>query len=172
MSESVDPTQPVGAVETTNNQSVAPPSPPPVAATSTAVVQDAAAGAVATPPAPEKVAKKERVPRTTLPHQNGVTRPGGGATGKVWEISDGISAQLGAPAPRKAVIEAATAAGINPATIATQYGRWRRFHNLQKEKVAAVPATNGAAESKGPAGVPSTAPAGGSDTTVEAPASK
>lgn len=64
--------------------------------------------------------------------QNGVTRPKAGTkTGRVWEIADAQSANLGAPAPRKGVLEECTAEDINPATAATQYGCWRKYHGLE-----------------------------------------
>ena len=69
--------------------------------------------------------------------QNGVSRPKAGTkTARVWEITDALSAQGGAPAARKDVLEAAGKEGINQATAATQYGRWRKFFGLGKEVVA------------------------------------
>lgn len=66
--------------------------------------------------------------------QNGVTRPNPGTkTNRVWEIADAMSAEIGAPAPRKKVLEAAMAEGLNVATAATQYGRWRKYHGLGAE---------------------------------------
>lgn len=84
--------------------------------------------------------------------QNNVTRPNAGTTtGRIWEISDSISAKLKAPAPRKDVMEAAAAEGINAATAATQYGKWRKFNGLKSEPKApkaeapAAPAATAAA---------------------------
>ena len=72
------------------------------------------------------------------PSQNGVTRPKTGAkTGRVWEISDELSTSDG-PAARKDVMAAGEAEGLNSATIATQYGRWRKFHGLGRAAVAAA----------------------------------
>lgn len=66
--------------------------------------------------------------------QNGVTRPKDGTTtGRVWAISDEISAKKGEPADRKTVIEQVVAEGINASTGATQYGKWRKFHGLVGE---------------------------------------
>lgn len=63
--------------------------------------------------------------------QNGVTRPKEGTTtGRVWAISDEVSANKGEPADRKTVIEQVVAEGINASTGATQYGKWRKFHGL------------------------------------------
>jgi|SRR5690606_16775405 len=67
------------------------------------------------------------------PSQNGVTRPRSGtATGRVWEIADELSAAAGEPVARKDVMAQAKEEGLNEATIATQYGRWRRFHGLAR----------------------------------------
>jgi len=64
--------------------------------------------------------------------QNGVVRPRATTkTGRVWEISDELSAAKGSPALRKDVLAKATEEGINPATAATQYGRWRKFNGLE-----------------------------------------
>lgn len=97
--------------------------------------------------------KTEKAPRVKNEQQNGVSKPKAGTkTGRVWEISNELSAAQGSPAARKDVIERASAEGINPATIATQYGRWRQFHGLgkpAKEKPAKAEKT------------------GDSDTTVE-----
>jgi hypothetical protein len=96
-----------------------------------------------------KAPKEPKAPRRVLEKQNGVTRPGAGVTGKVWEIANALSKELGAPATRKAVMEAGAAQGINAATLATQYGRWCRFHGLTKKAVtpsATAPAAPAAAE--------------------------
>jgi hypothetical protein len=85
-------------------------------------------------PAVVTPAAEAKAPVVKMPNQNGVTRPKDGtATGTVWKIADEQSATLGKPAPRKDVIAAGVVAGINPATLATQYGRWRKFHGLGKE---------------------------------------
>jgi len=77
---------------------------------------------------------------------NGVTRPKlGSLTARVWTICDELSAAANAPAERAKVIERATAEGINAATVATQHGKWRKYHGLvaaspeaKAEKTAAV----------------------------------
>ena len=74
--------------------------------------------------------KKEK-PVVEKDSQNGITRPKAGTkTGTVWEIADTMSQKLGKPAGRKAVLDAATDVEINPATAATQYGRWRKYNGL------------------------------------------
>ena len=79
----------------------------------------------------EVEAPEETQTKPKRPSQNGVTRPGEGTvTGRVWEIADELSAQEGEPAKRGDVLKATEAEGINPATAATQYGRWRKFHGL------------------------------------------
>lgn len=63
---------------------------------------------------------------------NGVTRPAPGtSTARIWEIADEISAAAKAPASRADVLKVAEAEGLNTATCATQYGRWRVFHGLK-----------------------------------------
>lgn len=85
-------------------------------------------------------------PKAPKIEQNGVVRPNAGtATAKVWEISDAMSAKLNAPAPRKDVLAQTTADGINAATAATQYGKWRKFNGLAKEVKVAAPAAEAAA---------------------------
>ena len=94
--------------------------------------------AAAAAPAAAKEAKpaKEPVIKDTA---HGVTRPKSGtATGRVWEVSDEISRETKAPAKRAAVIEKCTAEGINGATAATQYGRWRTYNGLAREEKAAA----------------------------------
>ncbi len=78
----------------------------------------------------KKVEKVEKV-KVEKDTQNGITRPSTGTkTGIVWGIADDLSAELKAPAGRKAVLDAATAKEINPSTAATQYGRWRKYNGL------------------------------------------
>ncbi len=93
--------------------------------------------------------KKEKAPKTEKPvvekapkiEANGVVRPRSGtATGRIWEIADAKSTELGSPVARKDVLAAAEAEKINAATAATQYGKWRKFHGLGKE-VAPAPET-------------------------------
>lgn len=91
------------------------------------------------PAAPAAEAKAPKVPKIA---QNGVTRPGvNSTTGKVWAFADSISASIKAPAPRADVMKACAEASINPATAATQYGKWRKFNGLKSEPKAAPVAT-------------------------------
>lgn len=106
---------------------------------------------VAQAEAPKTEAKPEKTPRVQLPKANGVTRPGGGMTGRVWDIADAISAKEGKPAIRKQVMEQGKAEGINAATIATQYGKWRRFYGLKAEPKAPKAAPAAAAPAATPA---------------------
>lgn len=79
-------------------------------------------------PAEKKPAKEKAVKDI----KNGITRPKAGTkTGRVWELADAQSANLGKPAPRKGVIEECLTEGLNVATAATQYGRWRKYHGLE-----------------------------------------
>lgn len=66
--------------------------------------------------------------------QNGVTRPAGGVTRRVWEIADEISAREKRPAARAEVTEVATKEGINVGTVHTQFGRWRKYYGLTTPK--------------------------------------
>lgn len=85
------------------------------------------------------MAKKDKEPAVekapvAKDEMNGVTRPKSGTkTGRVWDIADAQSQELGAPAQRKGVLDAAADEGINTATAATQYGRWRKYHGLAAE---------------------------------------
>lgn len=91
--------------------------------------------------APEKEAKEEKAPKVEQPKANGVSRPKDGTkTGQVWAIADELSEAAGEPAKRKPVLEAAETAGINAATAATQYGRWRKFHGLEGRGTEEAPA--------------------------------
>ena len=94
----------------------------------------------------EKAVKevKEKAPKIEA---NGVVRPNAGtSTGRVWEIADELSAKQGSPVARKDILAATAAESINPATAATQYGKWRKFHGLGKEAAAPVPEVAPAAE--------------------------
>ncbi len=92
----------------------------------------------------EAATEEVAAPAPKQPSANGVTRPKDGTkTGNVWAIADKLSTKEG-PAARKDVMQAGEAEGLNTATIATQYGRWRKFHGLGR---AAKPAaTEDAAE--------------------------
>ena len=96
--------------------------------------------AAAKPAAAPKPAKepKAAAPAKVKVEQNGVTRPAADTvTGSIWAIADKISAKLKAPAPRKDVLVETKALGINDATAATQYGKWRKFNGLKSEPKAA-----------------------------------
>ena len=87
-------------------------------------------------PKPPKAPKepKQKIERATA---NGITKPKDGSqTGKVWDIADAISAKKKAPADRAEVMEQAVAAGVNEATVATQYQRWRTFNGVQRTPAA------------------------------------
>jgi hypothetical protein len=88
-----------------------------------------------TAPEPEVPATSEPVAKTVRPklvQQNGVSRPNAGTqTARVWEITDALSEQAGKPARRKDVLDIGLKEGLNASTIATQFGRWRKFHGLK-----------------------------------------
>ena len=78
--------------------------------------------------------------------QNGVTRPADGtSTARIWEIADEISAKAKAPASRADVLKVAEAEGLNTATCATQYGRWRVFNGLKGVDIQGKPKADPAA---------------------------
>lgn len=93
-----------------------------------------------------KAPKEPKAPKEVKPaavEQNGVTQPADGtATRAVWTIADKLSAAAGAPAKRGDVLKAAEAAGLNPATAATQFGRWCKFNGVvpvPREKIVKAP---------------------------------
>lgn len=55
----------------------------------------------------------------------------GSTTGKVWEIADRVC-PAGAAIDRNAIIAACKEAGINEATAATQYSKWKRAREASK----------------------------------------
>lgn len=90
-----------------------------------------------TTPVAEKVKRAEK---------NGVSRPNPGSkTGRIWEISDHLSAKTNQPAKRADVLAAAEKEEINKSTAMTQYGQWRKFHGLAKEVVTPTPSESKAA---------------------------
>ena len=61
--------------------------------------------------------------------QCGVRKPGAAsATGKVWEVADGLMASLKRVPTKAEVVEGAAKFNVNPSTGATQFSCWRRFH--------------------------------------------
>jgi hypothetical protein len=83
-------------------------------------------------------AKKATTKGEKQQSKNGVVRPKDGtSTGRVWAIADRITTRTKEHATRAAVLEAAEKEGINPATTATQFSRWRRFNGLKRETAKA-----------------------------------
>ncbi len=85
------------------------------------------------PAVPAADAKPPKPPKVEREKQNGQTKPAEGTlTRKLWDIIDSISASTGAPATRKAVMEAAAASTppFNTAMSASLYSHWRKFHGL------------------------------------------
>ena len=130
--------------------------------------KEAKATEIADKKAKREAAKAAKIVRAVA---NGVTRPADGtATARIWQIADEISAAAKAPASRADVLKVAEAEGLNGATCATQYGRWRVFNGLKgvdiQGKPKADPATQG--DSAAP-GVPA-APASGATLEANPPA--
>lgn len=93
----------------------------------------AAEAATEVPAAPteDTAPKAPKAPKIEREKQNGQTKPAEGTkTRALWDIIDQISADTGAPATRKAVMEAAEAQGFNLAMSASLYSHWRKFHGL------------------------------------------
>lgn len=113
---------------------------------STSLVAFAAADGAGSGSVPETVTK-------TILKQNGIKRPDTGTvTGKLWDIADEESAKLGAPAPRKVVVDRYMAEQplANVATANTQYARWVQYHGasevLKANRAAAKAAKAGESE--------------------------
>jgi hypothetical protein len=78
------------------------------------------------------MAEESKVEKAEKVVANGITRPNPNTkTGRVFEIADEISAAAGEPAKRGEVLKVCDEEGINKATAATQYGRWRKFNGLE-----------------------------------------
>lgn len=74
------------------------------------------------------------------PEQNGITRPKADSqTGKAWTIFDNVSQRNNAPASIGETLPLAKAAGINEATVRTQYARWRKFNGVSGRIAAPTP---------------------------------
>ena len=141
-------------------------------AAETKAAKEAKAKEIAEKKAAREAAKKDKeAAKVVRVVANGVTRPASGtSTARIWEIADEISAAAKAPASRADVLKVAEAEGLNGATCATQYGRWRVFNGLKgvdiQGKPKADPATQG--DSAAP-GVPA-APASGATVEANPPA--
>jgi len=86
----------------------------------------------------EKAAKEaNKVQRADRIKQNGVTMPvATSICGQAWAIFNAVSGALQSPAPYNACTDLATASGINPATLKTQYALWRKFYGVRNVAVA------------------------------------
>lgn len=105
------------------------------------MTEEVPAAPVAEEAAAPKTEKTPKAPKEPKVEANGVVRPKDGtSTGRVWAIADQISASKGAPAPRKEVMDQCASESINVSTAATQYGKWRKFHGLEREVKPAVEA--------------------------------
>lgn len=92
-----------------------------------------------------KAKAKEAKAANKQPEQNGIRRPKPGTkTGQVWDLADGLSKDTGAPAARKAILEAGEKAGINKDTVMTQFSAWRKFYGISGRSESA-PAEKAAA---------------------------
>ncbi len=67
--------------------------------------------------------------------RNGVFRPSGSLTGKVWDVADAVSAEKGRPALRKEVwqrYKAEVGENAMESTSNTQYFKWVKWHGHSK----------------------------------------
>jgi hypothetical protein len=77
-------------------------------------------------------AKKEPKVRPTKIEQNGVTRPTPGTVvATIWDQADQMSRELQAPVSAAALKRWGATAGLNLATVGTQYNHWRVFNGLK-----------------------------------------
>jgi hypothetical protein len=66
-------------------------------------------------------------PKAVSSSSGPVERPKGeSTTGKVWVIADKLFAEHNGMPPRDKIMAACVEAGINPATAATQYSKWKK----------------------------------------------
>jgi len=81
--------------------------------------------------AAEKAATAAAKVKVVMPSQNGITRPKTGTkTGDVWALADKLSTEKNAPIAIAELLPAGAAAGLNDATIRTQYARWKTFNGI------------------------------------------
>lgn len=86
------------------------------------------------PAAPKKAAKEAKSAREPQEKMNGVPIPREGTTSAaIWNIANKLSSK-GSPAERAEVMEACVKEGINEATVATQYQRWRIAYGVPGRK--------------------------------------
>ncbi len=70
-----------------------------------------------------------KAPRAASPDAGPVTAPTKGVTAQVWAIADTFLVEKSA-VDRAAIIKLCEAAGIHPATAATQFSKWKRARGL------------------------------------------
>lgn len=81
---------------------------------------------------PEKKEKVVKPVKVEMPEQNGIKMPRPGTQcAQIWEMADSMSKALKAPVSIDELNDKALAAEFNPATIKTQYARWRKFHGVE-----------------------------------------
>jgi len=99
-------------------------------------------------------AAEKKAPRVPQEKHNGVSRPSAGtATGNVWAIAEAIQKRGKGKSPARAdVLAACEADGINPATAATQFGKWCRFNGLTQARPVVAAAKEKPTSAKKPAG--------------------
>src|SRR3989442_14524225 len=95
------------------------------------------------PPSGGTMSTKKKTPKQAKARNGKQAKPAATKNGKglgpvaqVWQIAT----KLGLKAERKEVLAACVAAGIHPATAATQYYRWKHASPAQRTVVASPPA--------------------------------
>lgn len=83
----------------------------------------------------EREAEKERraaeKAANQMPIQNDIRRPRPGTQcAQLWDAYDSASTEKQAPVAIGDIMEHLLSQGFNPATIRTQYARWRQFHGV------------------------------------------
>jgi hypothetical protein len=115
--------------------------------TDTAVAAATDAPAAEAKPKRTPKPKPEPKPKPVVDRQNDITRPAANTKcGQIWALADAAANAAGGrdKVLRKDVIEEARKLGINDATSATQYGRWRQYHGMVQHREAAAPVAEAA----------------------------
>lgn len=96
----------------------------------TAPVEATPAPAPTPTPVDAKAEKPEKIKK------NGLTRPSGALTGKVWDIADEITAAKGRPALRKEVwtkYQEVVGDKAQESTSYTQYSKWVKYNGFNEQ---------------------------------------
>jgi len=82
--------------------------------------------------APEAATETAKPAVVQMPEQNGVRQPRPNTNCDViWQRANAMSQERNAPVAVADLLEVLVADGFNPATVKTQYARWRKFHGIE-----------------------------------------